>query len=68
MTIDITSIRLHPSEIINSLDIWFLVAATVLAMILSLAVGRVLVQRRRKRENLLMRDHLNRNFPNLRIE
>jgi len=37
------------------------------AVILSIALGRGIGRRRRVRQNLLMRDHLNRNLPELRI-
>jgi len=63
----ITSTRIHLSDVMNW-SLWFFVASSALAMMLSLAAGKVLVQRRRKRQNLLMRDHLNRNFPDLRAE
>jgi hypothetical protein len=47
-------------EVINWLGMWRFVAAGVLAAILLLTVGRVVLQRRTKRQNRSMRDHLNR--------
>ena len=48
----------------NKLEgVWFFVAATMLAVTFSFVAGRVLVQHRRKRRNLQMRDHLNRISP-----
>jgi len=48
------------SEVINWLGMWLFVAAGVLAVILFLAAGRVVLQRRTKRQNRSMRDHLSR--------
>ena len=48
------------SVVINWLGMWRFVAAGVLATILLLAAIQVLLQRRTKRQNRSMRDHLNR--------
>ena len=48
------------SEVINWLGMWFFVSVTVLAVIFSLAVGRAIVRRRRNRQRMQMRIHLNR--------
>jgi len=40
--------------------VWIMLAGTVLTVIISLAVGRGVVHRRRRRQNLSMRDHLSR--------
>jgi hypothetical protein len=47
----------------NWLGMWRFVAAGVLAAILSLATIKAVLQRRTKRQNRSMRDHLNRNAP-----
>ena len=52
--------RIVIPEVINWLGVWLFVTATTLVVTFSLAAGRALLRRRRKRQNLLMRDHLNR--------
>jgi hypothetical protein len=45
---------------LNWLRVWLFVVATALALTFSIIGGRAILQRRKKREKLLMRDHLSR--------